>query len=66
MPPIDLSSYESCRDEFWGLSRATLELFWPKFLDRGSTPSRSKRVELPKCCHFDRKEQSSGFSVLAR
>ena len=49
MPPIYLSSYESCRDEFWGVSRATLELFLAKIWHRGSSPSWSKRVEFPKC-----------------
>ena len=35
-----------------GLSRAILQLFWPKFWDRGSTSSRAKRVEFQKCWPF--------------
>ena len=58
MTPIDLSSYESCRDEFQGVSRATLDIF---SLLHGQKGSNFLNVD-----HFDRIEQSSGFSVLAR
>ena len=64
--PIDLSSYEGCRDEFWGIYRTTLELCRPKFWESAPTPSGSKRVEFPKCWLFWQKRTAFRFSVLAR
>ena len=50
MPPIDfISSYESCRDEFWGMSRATLELFLAKILGPWVNPFKIKKGEFSKC-----------------
>ena len=45
--------------------------FWPKFWDRGSTPSRSKRVEFQKCLPFWQKRtvfrffRASSVTIIA-
>ena len=48
MPPIDLSSYESWRNEFRGLSRAILELFLSKILGPWVNPFKVKKGRISK------------------
>ena len=48
MPPIDLSSYESYRDEFWGLSMPILELFLAKILGPWFNPFMVKKGRISK------------------
>ena len=53
MPPlIDLSSYESQRNEFRGLSGAILEHFRAKILGPWVNPFKVKRVKFQKCLPF--------------
>ena len=65
-PPSISAPMRASATNFGGYLGPYSNFFWPKFWDRGSTPSRSKRVKFQKFYHFDRKEQSSGLSVLAR
>ena len=48
MSPIDLSSYESCRDQFWWVSRAAVELFLAKILGPWVNPFKVKKGRISK------------------
>ena len=52
MPPIDLSSYDSYRNEFWELSRAILELFLAKILGPWVSPFKVKKGRISKMLTF--------------
>ena len=67
MPPHRSQLMRAKAANFWGLSRATLELFLAKIFGTvGQRLQSQKGSNFQNVYHFDRKEQSSGFSVLAR
>ena len=72
MPPPSISApMRASATNFGGYLGPYYNFFWPKFWDRGSTPSRPKRVEFQKCLTFWQKRtvfrffRASSVTIIA-
>ena len=70
-PPSISAPMRANATNFGGYLGPYYNFFWPKFWDRGSTPSRSKRVEFQKCLPFWQKRtvfrffRASSVTIIA-
>ena len=70
-PPSISAPMRASATNFGGYLGPYYNFFWTKFWDRGSTPSRSKRVEFQKCLSFWQKRtvfrffRASSVTIIA-